>query len=376
MKTILTLTLVASAGGVPIADAGRLLVHPAQQVPRCALARSGRVATIGMAKDAAVSTPGANPPVATTVLHQIADVPLPGQPVRFDYQTLDTTSGRLYISHMNDGHVVAFDTRMRRVTGEVPNVPRVTGVWVVPETHRLYASVTGHHNVAIIDVPALSVRATAGPIGFPDGIAYAPGVKRVFVSDESGGGELVIDGVTDRVVATIPLGGEAGNTKFDGGSGCILVAVQTLNQIAAIDPATATVVGRFALVRANHPHGMYVDAPNRMLFVANEGNATVEVVDLRSMEVVSVAPVGAGPDVLALDPAWHRLYVATESGGLWVYQVQGKRLAAVGVLDLPHAHTVAVDAVTHMVYLPLQNLDGRPTLRILAGVQSSDAVKP
>jgi hypothetical protein len=35
-------------------------------------------------------------------------------------------------------------------------------------------------------------------------------------------------------------------------------------------------------------------------------------------------------------------------------------------LRIPHAHTVAVDPATHRVYLPLENVNGRPVLRILA----------
>jgi hypothetical protein len=33
-------------------------------------------------------------------LKKVADIPVPG-PNRFDYQSLDATQGRLYISHMN-----------------------------------------------------------------------------------------------------------------------------------------------------------------------------------------------------------------------------------------------------------------------------------
>jgi DNA-binding beta-propeller fold protein YncE len=294
------------------------------------------------------------------------DIPLPGRPVRFDYQSQDPQSGRLYISHMNDGHVEVFDTRSRKVVGRVAGTPRVTGVLVVPELKKLYASVTGRRYVAVIDLDSLAVRATPGPIGFPDGIAYAPEAKRVFVSDESGGGELVIDGLTDKVVGRIPLGGEAGNTKYDAGSGCVLVAVQTVNQIVAIDPMSAKLVGRYVPEGADHPHGMYVDGPDRLLFVANQGNATLQVVDLRAMQVTGTVKVGEDPDVLALDPEWHRLYVATEGGGLWAYGVQERRLVAEGVLDLRNAHTVSVDTSTHLVYLPLQNVEGRPILRVLS----------
>jgi YVTN family beta-propeller protein len=308
-----------------------------------------------------------SPQNVSAALRAVVDVPLPGRPVRFDYQSQDSHSGRLYISHMNDGHVEVFDTRSRKVAGRVAGTPRVTGVLVVPELKKLYASVAGRRQVAVIDIDNLTVRATPGPIGFPDGLAYAPEAERVFVSDESGGGELVLNGLTDKVVSRIPLGGEAGNTTYDAGSGCVLVAVQTLNQIVAIDPTSAKVVGRYAPEGADHPHGMYIHAPDRLLFVANQGNATLEVVDLRAMQVTARVKVGEEPDVLAFDPQWHRLYVATEGGGLWVYRVQEKRLVLESVLNIPHAHTVSVDTSTHLVYLPLQDVDGRPALRILSG---------
>jgi hypothetical protein len=58
-----------------------------------------------------------------------------------------------------------------------------------------------------------------GPRGsFPEGIACALEAKRVFVSDQSGGGELVIDGVNDKALARIPIGGEAGNSRYDPGA--------------------------------------------------------------------------------------------------------------------------------------------------------------
>ena len=320
--------------------------------------------------------PGVTRPVSGIEAHRPpsirapADIPLPGRAVRFDYQTEDPASGRLYLSHMYDAHIEVFDTRSQRVVERIPDTPGVTGVWVVPQTGKLYASVTGDHCVAIYSTPELALRRSVGPIGFPDGIASAAG--RVFVSDESGGGELVIDGSGDSAVARIPLGGEAGNTKYDAGSGCVLVAVQTLDQVVAIDPASLRVVARFQLAGAAHPHGMVLDDADRLLFVANEGNATVEVVDLAALAVVADLPVGDDPDVLAFDPARRRLYVATESGGLWVYHLDGRELRVDGALDLPHAHTVSVDPATHRVYVPLQDLHGHPVLRILvdAGVSN------
>src|SRR5256885_5453045 len=61
---------------------------------------------------------GAIPPAsrAEAPLRVVADVPLPGSASRFDYQSLEPTSGRLFISHMGAGQLVVFDVRDRKST--------------------------------------------------------------------------------------------------------------------------------------------------------------------------------------------------------------------------------------------------------------------
>ncbi len=306
-------------------------------------------------------------PETAPVLRVVADIPLPGPAVRFDYLSLDIRSDRLYIAHMGAGEIVVVNVRSRRVEGTVGGLPGVTGVWAVPALGRVYASVTGLHHVAVIDARTLRVTDRIGTIGFPDGIAYAPDQQKVYVSDESGGGELVIDAHANRVVHTIPLDGEAGNTLFDPGSRCILVAVQTRNQVWVIDPAGDRVLGRFDLAGGARPHGMAIDAARRLGFVANESDASVLIVDLHTMKVTGTVPVGENPDVLAFDPGWRRLYVASESGTVSVFTETATGLVHEGDVRLPYAHSVTVDPRTHLVYLPLQNIGGRPVLRVMAG---------
>src|SRR5260370_32160406 len=45
----------------------------------------------------------------TAPLKQVADIPLPGAAVRFDYQSFDPSQWRLYISPMNANQLVLFD---------------------------------------------------------------------------------------------------------------------------------------------------------------------------------------------------------------------------------------------------------------------------
>jgi DNA-binding beta-propeller fold protein YncE len=303
-------------------------------------------------------------------LKKVADIPMPDPAVRFDYQSLDATQGRLYISHMNANQLVVFDTNKREVVANLDGFSSVQGMWAVTELGRVYASVTGEHKVAAVDAKTLQTLAKVGPIKYPDGIAYAPGPQRVFVSDEHGDVDAVIDTKTNSLLANIPLGGGAGNTVYDSGSGHILVAVHEKNELVGIDPASLQIIGHYPMTGIESPHGIALDEVGRLAFVAGEDNHMLAVVDLSTMKVLATHPVGKDPDVLAFDPGLRRLYVSAESGNVFVFREDGKMLVDEGHILIPHAHTVCVDPNTHLVYFPLENIDGHPLLRIMEPIKT------
>jgi DNA-binding beta-propeller fold protein YncE len=244
-------------------------------------------------------------------------------------------------------------------------MPGVTGVRAVPTLERVFAALSAGHAVAVLDsrTGALLARIPGGR--FPDGLAYAPASGRLYVSDEYGRQELVIDVRSASARRPIPLGGQVGNTQYDSSTGRIWVAVQTRGELVAIDPERDAVVERIPLPGVAGPHGFVLDPAGRLAYVAGEASGTVGVVDLRSRRVLRTYQVGNDPDVLALDPARRRLYVAAESGVVAPFATAADSLVPLPRYHAPHAHSVAVDPVTGLVYVPLQNVGGRAVLRIL-----------
>lgn len=299
-------------------------------------------------------------------LRQVEDLPLPGEASRLDYQSLDPQAHRLYIAHLGASSVIVVDTERESVVGMIPDVSQVHGVLAVPDLKRVYASATGGNQIFTINATDLHIDARTAGGDYPDGLAYDPDDGKVFVSDEQGGTDTVISTTTNQRIAMIQLGGEAGNTQYDPGSHRILTAVQTRNQLVAIDPRGDRITQRYDLPGCKHPHGLLIDEPSRLAFIACDENATLLVFDLRSSRVTATQTVGGDPDVLAFDGGLHRLYVAAESGVLTIFRVQGTGVQklAQGFLA-PRAHTIAVDQETHRVFLPLENIDGMPVLRIM-----------
>src|SRR5262245_57582936 len=298
-------------------------------------------------------------------LRVLADVPLSGGTTRFDYQSLVSSSGRLYIAHLGSDLMTVFDVNSQAVIGDVKDLKRVHGVLAVPALHRVYASATGTNERAVIDDQSLSILARVPAGDYPDGVAYASKANKIYVSDLHGKTDTVIDAKTNQRLTTIALGGGAGNSQYDSVSDRIFVTVDGREELAEIDQGSAQVVARYPLTGCKGSHGLLIDSERRLAFAACEDNSKLVVVDLESKKATATLVVGADPDVLAFDAVLRRLYVSAESGIISVFDERDRGLQKIGEgLFAPNAHSVAVDPSTHRVYFPLQNINGKPVLRI------------
>jgi YVTN family beta-propeller protein len=305
------------------------------------------------------------PAAGALPLKVLTDIPLTGGTTRLDYQSLDSGSGRLYIAHLGSDLMTVFEVNKQTIVGDVKDLKHVHGVLAVPELHRVYASATGTNELAVIDDQSLRVIARVPAGDYPDGIAYASKENKIYVSDLHGKSDTVIDAKTNQRLTTISVGGGAGNSQYDSVSDRIFVTVDGREELAEIDPNSDQVAARYPLIGCQGSHGLLIDSENRLAFAACEENSKLVVFDLQSKKATDTLSVGADPDVLAFDTTLHRLYVSAESGNISIFEEHDRRLQKVAEgFFAANAHTVAVDSRTHRVYWPLQNVGGKPVLRI------------
>lgn len=309
--------------------------------------------------------PDAAPPLP---LKTVADIPLEGRANRFDYQSYDPTRHLLFIAHLGDSAVTVVDTRSDKVVANIPGLKQVHGVVAIPGQGRVYATATGAQQVVAIDEEHFGIVATVPGGNYPDGMAYAPPVHKLYVSDKTGAA-VVIDVNTHRPIGKIALGSEVGNVQYDPGTEHVFANVQSARELVEIDPATDRIVGRYPLPGAQGNHGLLIEPNRRLAFIACEDNAKLLVLDLRTKAVVASYSVGSSPDVLAFDPGLSTLYVASESGVVSMFEVADGEVRKLGEGHVAaRAHSIAVAPESHRVYLPLENVDGRPVLRVMEPV--------
>jgi len=322
-----------------------------------------------MALGASTVTPAAPAKPPPLPLTFVADVPLPGNPTRFDYQWIDTVNRRLYIAHLGDSSLVVFDLDTQRVIHEVPHLASVHGVVAAPALHLVFATATADKALALIDDQTFEVKARVPAGEYPNGLAYDPASGKAFVSNNTGHGVAVVDVKAAKAQPAIDVGGGAGNTQYDAESGHVLAAVHGGAFLADIDPVAGQVAGRIALRGVHTCHGLLIASKLRLAFAACRGeDPTLVVVDLDVRRQTTTRPLPVGIDVLAFDPDLRRLYAASENGTVVAFAVAADRSVSElgrGFLA-PNAHSVAVDPKTHRVYFPLENVGGRPILRVMA----------
>jgi DNA-binding beta-propeller fold protein YncE len=304
-----------------------------------------------------------------------------------------------------DGNIVVFDTRQYKVVGLL-NIPQVAGIVVAPDLQRIYAADANDNMIFTIDERTLKYT----PIKLqdndsPDGVTYDEVDHLVFVSnpgtpptvdtniiDRKNQNETIINALSNKVVARIPLGidgkwgDDVGHVKFDPELHRAFVVVQQLPNpddpnpnllppagtawLDEIDPQMHRVITRLKLPdQCITPHGVAIDTELHIAFIAcvDEDPASMIRVDLPTLTVIPEQPwpLEIKPDIITLDNKLHLVYVGC-GVGVAVFQEEGRNLKWLGnyVYGI-NMHTIAVNEETHEIYLPLTRVGNRPVLRIM-----------
>jgi DNA-binding beta-propeller fold protein YncE len=305
---------------------------------------------------------------AGPALKEVAKFDLPG-PVgkRFDYLTVDLDDHYLISAHLGADQTYVIDLRTNKVVGTVKDTPGVEGVEYVPELKKFYTSNAHDNTIGVVDLEQMKVIKKLKTEAKPDGSAYAAPFHKLYVSDERGKAEAVVDVQKDEIVRTVHFESETGMPQYDPVAREVYVNLQDQNIFAAIDPTTDLVIGRYPVGRCKGNHGMALDPEHHRAFLSCEENELMTVLDLDEHTAIASLPLPGGPDVIKFDPGLARIYVACYSGAIAVFHEDDpNHYRKLEDFHVQHAvHSLAIDPVTHRVYAPEQEEDGKAVARMI-----------
>ena len=283
---------------------------------------------------------------------------MPPQPVPvysgFDYVTVDAQRRRVYAAHGGAQRLLIADADTGKVVGQV-RVGECHGVAVNPATGHVYVGVADDA-VDEIDPVALKVVnrvATTGPV---DAIAFDATNKRIYADEDDGTHMFIVDAATFKLVKTLDIPGHKPEyLAVDPATHDVYQNIDSDSEIAVVDAATLTVSRTIKTPEIRHNHPLQYDPAYREIVVAGGG-----VMSAYTPDGTKLGQTQAGAfDQCDLDPTEHMLACAG-GGGVTRYRLQPagapKQLDTTQVA--PGVHTLAVDPVTHAVFVVWADRDG------------------
>lgn len=149
----------------------------------------------------------------------------------------------------------------------------------------LYVAALGNNTVEIIDLNKGAVVHSIKGVEAPQGLAYIPEQNEIAVASGENGDCIFYNAATFQKLATIHLGEDADNIRYDPTERKMYVGYGN-GAMALIDPAAHKQIADVKLPA--HPEAFQLNKKNNKLFVNLPDDHSIGVIDLRNFKIIDM----------------------------------------------------------------------------------------
>ena len=284
------------------------------------------------------------------------DLPPHAGPGGFDHAAIHEPTDRVYVAHTANDAVDVIDGVREAFVQSIGGLTAVAGVLVDAARDLAFTSNRGENTVGIFR-PGVDNGVTRVAVGVrPNGLAFDTGRGNLLAANvgdpaEAGSFTLsVVDVASTRLCGAIAVPGRTRWAIYDRRLDRFFVNIADPARIVAVPGDAPDRIAATYDVPAAGPHGLELDPETGRLFCACDGGQLVAL-DAATGRVQAMVALSGAPDVIFLDQALGRLYVAVgEPGVIDVIDVRAMRRLETVVTE-PGAHTTALDGRGHRLYV-------------------------
>ena len=219
----------------------------------------------------------------------------------WDYLSIDKSYNRIFISHSEV--VLVVDLNTGKLAGTIEETPGVHGIAIASGLNKAYISVGRSASVKVVNLKTLAViKNITGTGQNSDAIMYDEFTKRVLTFNGGSADGMVIDALTDKIIATIALEGKPEFAVTDG-NGKIFVNIEDKSLITVIDAKTMKVERSWPIAPGEEASGLALDNETHRLFSVCS-NKLMVIVDALDGHIVASLPIGEECDGVKFDPGF------------------------------------------------------------------------
>ncbi|HTP30270.1 MAG TPA: hypothetical protein VMK12_32020 [Anaeromyxobacteraceae bacterium] len=262
--------------------------------------------------------------VALVLAAPVELIPLPGgPPVGMDYLAYDAANSRIWVPAGNTGRIDVLNTQ----TGKLDVLEHIATANRGERTVGASAAAIGDgiayvgnradSTVCGFDAKTLARRGCATLSSNPDGLAYIPITKEVWVTtprDRSIAVLDVKDPAAPRPAAVVNMEGKPEGYAVDRARGIFFTNLEDKDRTVAVDVRGRRVLSTWTPgCGENGPRGLALDEGRHQLFVACTDR--LKTLDATSGAILAELPTGAGVDNIDFLPSRRLVYAASGREG-------------------------------------------------------------
>lgn len=228
-------------------------------------------------------------------------------------------SARAYVAGNNGVSVVDTATNQVITTVSLNGGGQSYGIAVAPDGQRVYVTMTGTNQVAVINANTTTNTYTLGstvPVGTsPRGITLNENGSRAYVANWTSGTVTVLDTstATPALVSTISVGTNPVGIAANADGSRVYVSNYGSNSVSVLNPTAATPLVATIPV-GTQPYGITLSPDRTVLYVAN-GSDAVSMINTGTNQVIGTAvSVDTAPETnfhsIAVSPDGRQIYVS------------------------------------------------------------------
>jgi len=228
-------------------------------------------------------------------------------------------TNRIYIGQQFAAAVLVVDGLTDTPITNVPVGGVVSGVVVNPHTDLVYVGRPNNADILVMAGAAPFAAVGTISLGVPlsdlssMGMAVDATTDKIYILDPPKDRLAVIDGVSNSLVTTVPVGDRPLGVGVNTITQRAYVANNSDDTVTVVDLQTNTPIATIPV--GDGPVGVAVNEATNWIYVANNNGNDVSVIDGNTDTVVDTVAVGNQPAGVAIDPNTNLVYVANNLNG-------------------------------------------------------------
>jgi DNA-binding beta-propeller fold protein YncE len=246
---------------------------------------------------------------------------------KFDHLGIDQQGGRLFVAAESAHQVLVFDLKSGKYLRSITEIEIPHAIFVREDLNRIFITDGGSGALKVYDGRSYALLKSIPLKVDADSIGYDPATRFLYI--DNGGGDAhesfsmlsIVDTTHDTKVADVKIDGDTLEAMaLERSTGKMYVNNPAKNDVVEFDRKSRSVLASWPVKLGKRNVAMALDEAGHRLFVASR-SGDISIFDTETQKELSSLPIGKGVDDLAFDPASKRLYAPCGGDGLiYVYE--------------------------------------------------------